>query len=41
MLGLTSGLLKDIVGRAETALVLIGIGLASGYDVFFAWIVDR
>lgn len=37
-MSLLSGLLEDVVGRAVTAFVLIGIGLAVGYGIYGAWL---
>lgn len=39
-MSLLSGLFGIIVGRAVTASVLIGIGLAIGYGIFTAWIEE-
>ncbi|MCH8818213.1 MAG: S49 family peptidase [Chloroflexi bacterium] len=35
-----SRFLAEVIGRVVTALVLIGIGLAAGYGIYFRWVED-
>ena len=39
-MGRFSRLLAEVIGRVVTALVLIGIGLAAGYGIYFRWVED-